>query len=311
MSFASPAMLLGLLVIAAVAVLYALSRRGAQRGRAAFAAPAVQPALLARAPGARRHLPPLLYAVAGAVLVVALAHPQTTVAVPIEQATVILVTDHSRSMSALDIKPNRLAAARSAADKFLSQVPARVRVGSVSFNQRATLLHVPTTDRGAIRAGLNTLQPFGGTATGEGLGLGLAAARGPALAGVKPPPAAIILLTDGRSSSGRDPLAVARAAKQAGVAIHTVALGTATGTLSNGTSATSDEASLQAIAQLSGGHFSTAADAQQLQSVYRELGSRITTRKAKRDRTATFAGGGLLLLLAGAGLSLATFGRLP
>lgn len=311
MSFAAPLMLLGLLGVAAAVGFYAAARGSSRRERDAFVSGPLLPSVLPHPPGLRRHLPPALYAISAAVLVVALAKPQTTIAVPIEQATVMLVTDHSRSMQAVDVQPTRLEAARRAASKFLDEVPKSVRVGSVAFNQRARMLQLPTTDRGAVRAGLNGLQAFGGTAVGEGLALALAAAKRPASVGGKPPPAAIILLTDGRSSNGRNPLTVARAAKQAGVPIHTVGLGTASGTLVNGKTATADESALQSIAELSGGDYSTAADAGELQSVYKQLGSRVTTRHKKHDVTASFAGGGLLLLLAGGALSLFTFGRLP
>ena len=309
MTFAAPGWLFGLLGIAAALVLYVVARRGMRARRDAFAAPAVQAAVSPSPARWRAHVAPLLYALAAAALVVALARPQRSVAVPVEQATVVLVTDHSRSMQATDIAPDRMAAARRAAATFLDQVPATIRVGSVVFNQHAKLLQVPTTDRASVRGGLAALQPFGGTATGEGLALGLAAARGGG--GAKPPPAAIILLTDGRSSSGRDPLIVARDAKAAGIPIHTVALGTSTGRLPDGRTATADTASLQAIAALSGGRFSTAGDAASLQAVYKNLGSRIATRHQRRETTAAFAGGGLLLLLVGAGSSLLLFGRLP
>ncbi len=312
MSFASPSIIaIGLAVLALAIVLYALARRAGRRRRDTFVAPGLLAAAVPRAPGLRVHAAPVVYAVSAAALVLALAKPQRTVSVPVEQATVVLVTDHSRSMEATDVAPNRLEAARRAASTFLDKVPASLRVGSVVFNQHASLLQVPSTDRAAVRTGLDNLRAFGGTATGEGLALGLAAARGPARQGAKPPPAAIILLTDGRSSNGRDPLAVARDAKAAGIPIHTVALGTASGVLANGKTASADEASLRTIAQLSGGHFSTAADAGQLQSVYRELGSRVATKRVKRDVTTSFVGGGLLLLLAGGALSLLTFGRLP
>ena len=312
MTFAHPSIIvIGLAVLALAVVLYLVARRDAGRRRDAFVAPALLAAAVPRAPGLRVHAAPVVYAVSAAALVLALAKPQRTVSVPVEQATIVLVTDHSRSMEATDVAPNRLDAARSAASAFLAKVPARVRVGSVVFNQRASLLQVPTTDRAAVRSGLGNLRAFGGTATGEGLALGLAAARGPARLGAKPPPAAIILLTDGRSSSGRDPLTVARDAKAAGIPINTVGLGTASGVLANGKTASADQASLRTIAQLSGGRFSTAADAGQLESVYRDLGSRLATKRVKREVTTSFAGGALLLLLAGGALSLLTFGRLP
>ncbi len=311
MTFASPLMLLGLLVIAAAAVLYVLAQRRRGPGQEAFAAPAFVPAVAARRPRWRRHVPAALYAIAGAVLVIALAKPQKTVAVPVEQATVVLVSDHSRSMSATDVAPDRLTAARSAADRFLDQVPKGVRVGAVAFNQRARLLQVPTTDRGAVRDALAKLKAEGGTATGEGLFLALAAAKQPALPGQKPPPAAIVLLADGKSSNGRDVLEVAQEAKKAGIPIHTVALGTQSGALPGGGTATTDLDTLRQVAELSGGQFRTAADADQLRAVYDELGSRLSKKNERRQVTSTAAGAGLLLLLAGAGFSLFSFGRLP
>lgn len=311
MSFAAPLWLLGLLLVGAAIVVYVLNARGRAPRRAAFASPALAVAVTPRDPGFRRHLAPLFYAIAATALVVALARPQATVAVPIEQATVVLVTDHSRSMTATDVKPNRLDAAKSAAKKFLDDVPDDVRVGAVFFNHRAQLVQVPAADRRLIRQGLDQIKAEGGTATGEGLALGLAAARQPVRPGEKPPPAAIILLTDGRTSNGRDPLDVAKAAKKAGVPIHTVALGSGVGALPSGGTATADQESLRQIALLSGGRFQTAGDAEQLKSVYKDLGSRVSKRDERREVTAAAVGGGLLLLLAGGAFSLTTFGRLP
>jgi len=311
MTFASPYMLLGLLVIAAAVVLYVVAQRRRGPGAEAFASAALAPAAQPRRPRWRRHLPAAIYALAGAALVIAVAKPQKTVAVPVEQATIVLVTDHSRSMQATDVSPNRLVAARSAADRLLSQVPKGVRVGAVAFNQRARVLQAPTTDRQAVHDALAALTAQGGTATGEGLYLGLASAKRPALPGQKPPPAAIVLLTDGKASNGRDVLQVAQEAKKAGIPVHTVALGTQSGSLPSGGTATTDTSTLRQIAAISGGKFRTAADADQLRAVYDELGSRLSTKHVRRQVTSTAAGGALLLLLAGAGFSLFSFGRLP
>lgn len=311
MSFGAPLMLLGLLVVVAGAALYVFSQRTRGTGREAFASAALVPAVAPSSPGFRRHLPPVLYAIAATALVVALAKPQATVAVPIEQATVVLATDHSRSMEALDVSPNRLDAARAAAYRFLDSVPDKVRVGAVVFNQRAQLLQVPSTDHKLIRQGLEELKAEGGTATGEGLALALAAARQPARPGSKPPPAAIILLADGKSSNGRDARVIAEQAKKVGIPVHTVALGTGVGALPGGGTATADLESLRQIATVSGGTFSTASDAKELRSVYEELGSRVSTRDEKREVTTAAVGGGLFLLLLGGAFSLATFGRIP
>lgn len=311
MSFAAPLWLLGLLLVGVAALLYALVMRGHGGRREAFASAALVPSLTPRPAGFRRHVAPLLYAIAAAALIVALARPQATVAVPIEQATVVLVTDHSRSMEATDVKPNRLQAAKDAANQFLDDVPDNVRVGAVMFNHRAQLVQVPATDREPIRSALDDLKAEGGTATGEGLALGLAAARQPTRPGQKAPPAAIILLADGKSSNGRDALEVAKEAKKAGVPVHTVALGTGVGALPGGGTATADQESLRQIALASGGRFQVAGNAKELQSVYKDLGSKIAKRDERREVTVAAVGGGLLLLLAGGAFSLTTFGRLP
>ena len=211
MTFVDPLLLvLGLLVVAACAVLYVLSQRRRGARQEAFASPAFVPAVAPRRPRWRRHVPIALYLAAAAALAVAVAKPEKTVAVPVEQASIMLVTDHSRSMTATDIAPDRLSAARDAADKLLDQVPKGVKVGAVGFNQRARLLQAPTTDRAAVRDALAGLTAQGGTATGEGVFLGLASVRPPALPGTKPAPAALVLLTDGKASNGRDVLEVAR-----------------------------------------------------------------------------------------------------
>ncbi len=312
MSFVDPLLLvLGLLVVAACAVLYVLSQRRRGARQEAFASPAFLPAVAPRRPRWRRHVPIALYAAAAVALAVAVAKPEKTVAVPVEQASIMLVTDHSRSMTATDIAPNRLTAAREAADKLLDQVPKGVKVGAVGFNQRARLLQAPTTDRAAVRDALAGLTAQGGTATGEGVFLGLASVRPPALPGTKPAPAALVLLTDGKASNGRDVLEVARQAKEAGIPVHTIALGTQSGNLPGGGTATTDLAGLRQVAELSGGQFRTAEDADELNAVYDELGSRLSTKNERRQVTQAAVGAGFLLLLAGAGFSLFSFGRLP
>jgi Ca-activated chloride channel family protein len=311
MTFAAPLWLLALLVVAGAAVLYVLAQRSRAGRREAFASAPLAAAVTPRPPGLRRHLPVLLYGIAACALVVALARPQAVVAVPIEQATVMLVTDHSRSMRALDIKPSRFEAAQNAVDNFLDEVPGDLRVGAVAFNHRARLLAVASTDRSTIRSEMDKLTAQGGTATGEGLALALAAAKQPVRAGEDPPPAAMILLADGKSSNGRDAAEVAEEAKEAGIPVHVVALGTASGALPGGGTATADLESLRQVAQVSGGSFSTASDADELNAVYEELGSRVSKRDEEREVSAAAAGGGLILLLAGAALSLISFGRLP
>jgi Ca-activated chloride channel family protein len=305
MTFQSPWLLLGLLLLPLLAGLYVVSERRRRRAAAAFAAPAVSASVVPRRPGWRRHAPLVLAGVATAALIGALARPQVTVAVPAEQATIVLAMDHSGSMMATDVTPSRLVAARDAGEAFLARVPERVRVGGVVFNHRAEAVASPTTDRDELREALEAaMKPSGGTATGDALATSLAmvrTARGPG---------AIVLLSDGASTHGRDPLPLADEAKRLKIPIYTVALGTPAGRLPNGDPVPPDTATLREIATRSGGQAFTASQASELSAVYKKLGSQVATKKEKREVTAGFAGGAALLLLMGGGLSLKWFRRL-
>jgi Ca-activated chloride channel family protein len=318
MSFGQPFFLLALVFVPLGLLAYRRHERDRRAAAAAFAAPALMGAVAPRRPGWRRHVPLAVYGVALTVLVVALAKPQTTVAVPVERASIMLTTDYSGSMQATDVAPSRLAAARTAAERFLRQVPANVRVGLVAFNQSPRLVESPSTDRGAVRGAIAQLQPSGGTATGEALAVSLAAlTREKDAAGVRAP-AAIVLLSDGKSVRGRDPQLLAERAKTLKIPIYTVTLGTPGGTIqvirSNGTTETRpvppDPDEMREVAALSGGKAYTAGTSKDLSAVYEQLGSRIGTRDEKREITAAFSGGALALLAAGAALSLHWFRRL-
>jgi Ca-activated chloride channel family protein len=318
MSFGQPIYLLALALVPLGVVAYRRHEVQRRAAAAAFAAPAVMRSVAPSTPGWRRHVPLAVYGVALVVLVVALAKPQTTVAVPVERASIMLTTDYSGSMQSTDVSPSRLAAARAAAENFLEQVPKNVRVGLVAFNQSARLVETPSTDREAIRIALRGLKPSGGTATGEALAVSIAAlTRETDAAGVRAP-SAIVLLSDGKSVKGRPPQQLAQRAKELKIPIYTVTLGTPTGTIqvtnSSGVTETRpvppDPVESQAVAQLSGGKAYTADTAKDLSDVYEQLGSRIGTRDEKREITAAFSGGAFALLVAGAALSLLWFRRL-
>jgi Ca-activated chloride channel family protein len=307
MTFQSPWLLLGLVLLPLLVAAYVFSERRRRGAAAAFAAPATSASVVPRPPGWRRHMPLALAGLATAALIAALARPQVSVAVPAEQATIVLAMDHSGSMAATDVSPSRLTAALDAGEAFLGKVPKRVRVGGVVFDNRAEAVQSPTTDRAALREALQAaMKPSGGTATGDALATALEMVR---TAGKKAP-GAIVLLSDGKATHGRDPLPVAGEAKKLGVPIYTVALGTAAGTLPNGDAVPPDTATLEQIASRSGGTASTASEASKLSAVYEKLGSEVAMKKEQREVTAGFAGGAAILLLLGGGLSLRWFRRL-
>ncbi len=318
MSFAQPVFLVALALVPLAIAAYLRLERRRKTAAASFTSPALLAAVAPRTPGWRRHAPLAVYGVALMILMIALAKPQATVAVPIERASIMLTTDYSGSMQATDVAPTRLAAARAAAERFLGQVPDTVRIGLVTFNQAPRLVESPTTDRDVIRAAIRSLQPSGGTATGEALAVSLTAlAAETDDAGVRVP-SAIVLLSDGKSVRGRPPSELALRAKELKIPIYTVALGTPTGTITvhkpDGTTETRpvppDPFEMEKVAALSGGRAFTADNLEKLSTVYKQLGSRIGYRMQQRELTAAFSGGALALLAAGALLSLHWFRRL-
>jgi Ca-activated chloride channel family protein len=319
MSFKEPLFLLGLLLVPLVVLAYLQHDRVRRAASRAFVATPQLAAVAPQRPGWRRHVPLAIYGIAIIALVIAMARPQATVAVPVERASIMLATDYSGSMQATDVRPTRLLAARAAADRFLGEVPAKIRVGLVAFNHNARTLATPTTDRETVRLALRSLRPAGATATGEAIAASLGAIERQVGQDGKRPPGAIVLLSDGASDRGRDPIDLAQRARRLGVPIYTVALGTPTGTIRVVTPSGAtriervppDAAALRQIAQISRGRAFAAGDAESLRAVYDELGSRVAHRDEQREITAAFAGGALLLLAAGAVMSLHWFRRVP
>ena len=317
MSFQSPLLLLTLLALPVSVLLYRAHSRRAERAAAAFANPALLASVAPRRPGWRRHAPYALYAIALAGLALALARPEVTVAVPDERASIVLTTDVSGSMQATDVPPSRLVAAREAGLEFLDGVPREVRVGAVIFNHAVQTTEPPATDRAPVRKALEQLHSSGGTATGDALATSLGLVRETGTRG-RPAPAAIVLLSDGASTHGRDPLPLADEAARLKVPIYTVALGTDSGTIEvetpNGVQTRAvppDRETLRTLAERTGGRYFEANDRSELKQVYERLGSQVAKRDEPREITAGFAGAGVLLLLGGAALSLHWFRRLP
>lgn len=320
MSFAAPLVLVGLVAIPALVALYGAHQRDRRRAAAAFAAPALAASVVPHRPRWRRHVPMLAFLLALAILIVAAARPEKTVAVPVERASIMLVTDVSGSMQATDVRPTRLAAARAAAKRFVASVPKSVNVGVMALSSKPRVLASPTNDRFAVNSALDQLAARGGTGTGEAIQAATSILRRqPGVRG-KRAPSAIVLISDGAATGKVDPVAAAQAARKLRIPVYTVALGTAQGTITvprpggqGGTETRAvppDPQGMAEVARASGGKAYTAADAGRLTDVYKKLGSLLGTKNEKREITAGFAGGGLALLLLGAAMSLRWFGRL-
>lgn len=343
MTFLEPLLLVGLLLVPVLLGLYLW----AQRRRARYAVRFTNLDLLAnlapKRPSWRRHLPPVVYLGAVALLVLGLARPSMVVAVPREDATVVLAIDVSGSMKATDVSPTRLDAARAAARSFVDQLPAGIRVGIVAFASRPVTLVQPTADRTAVDEALESLAALDGTAMGDALMQVLdiaervqaedgSAGSAPPDASASPdanaapdqqtgePLVAAILLSDGANSVGvAEPLQAAERAATLGVPIYTIALGTAAGQVTVddqfGQPVTldvpPDTETLAQIAEVTGATAFDAPTAQDLAAVYDNLQSRIGTTQEEREITAWFAAAALVLVVAAAGLSALWFGRLP
>jgi Ca-activated chloride channel family protein len=299
-SFATPTALLCLFAVPLAILLHVAAGRRRRRYAVRFPALATLAAVAAPEPRWSRHLPLALLSLAIAALAISLARPEKTVQIPVERASVVLVTDVSRSMSATDVSPTRLEAARNAAESFLGKVPDELRVGLVSYSDVAQTLQTPTTDHDAVVDALDTLQPIAGTATGAGLDRALSDLKvRTGDDGGRRPPAAIVLLSDGSATDRNAADDVAAEARRLRVPLYTVALGTSEGTIElmgRTRAVPPDPEALRRIAATSGGEAFEAGDADELDAVYDRLGSQIGTKPEKREITVVFAGAALLLL---------------
>jgi Ca-activated chloride channel family protein len=317
-SFGTPLALLGLLAMPLVVALLVIGERRRKAQGARFGTPALVAASAPAPRRARRLLPLALALVALAALVVGVARPRANLSVPGRQATVILALDTSGSMAATDVQPSRLDAAIAAARTFLEVAPDSYSIGLVTFSTRATLVLAPSLDREAARTALDQIRLGTGTALGDAIDRSVAAAR-PGLTPQQPtppdaPPAAVVLLSDGEQTAGRrTPVAAAEEAKRLGIPVNTVALGTREAVvevpLPNGlkerVTVVPDIPTLRDVARITDGRFAAAPTAERLKEIYRDLGSRLGTRREEREVTAAFAGAGVVLLLVASGLSLA------
>ena len=315
MSFASPAFLVALLLVPLAVWAYVERRRRARQYAVRFPALTTLKLAAVAEPAWLKHLPAALALAALTALALALGKPQRSVAVPTERATIMLVTDHSRSMLATDVEPDRLTAAKRAARTFLDQLPPPLRVGIVTYSVTPDAVQSPSRDRRAVTGVIDAQQADGATATGEALTSALDALVAERQTGRRLP-AAIVLLSDGKTTIGRDPVEVARRARRLRIPISTVSLGTSAATVPSPgfgprLPAIPDPETLERIARVSGGRSFSAEDDEELSSIYKQLGSQLGTRKVRREVTSAFAVGGLVLLLGAAAASVRLGGRLP
>jgi len=320
MSFEAPLALLGLLLVPVLIALVVVHERRRRAQAARFGNPALLPNVIEREPGRLRFLPFAILAAALCAMVVGVARPHATVSVPREEATVMLAIDVSRSMKATDVVPTRLDAAKSTAEAFLEKVPAKFRVGVVSFGSNASVAVPPTADRSLVRNALDLLKPGEGTALGDAVLLSAQlGSRQRAHDGARPP-TSVLVISDGARVGGRTtPQAAAQRARTLHVPVYTVVLGTQNGvveeTLTGGFRATirvpPNPQTLRQIARTTGGESFSVTDRAGLRKIYEQLGSRLGHRKEDREITDAFAGGSALLLLAGAAASLSLFRRVP
>jgi Ca-activated chloride channel family protein len=314
MSFVAPIWLIALALVPVALGAYVRARRRVKRYAVRFPAVPTLRAAVAAGPSWPRHLPAALALAAIALLAVALARPRLTYRAAVGQASMILVTDHSGSMAASDVQPTRLAAAEDAANTFIHQLPGTVRLGAIGFSTVPDTVQQPVVNHAAARALIDAQSADGGTDTGDALQLALQLLHG---GDAKHPPAAIVLLSDGAANTGADPVTVARQAAHDRIPIYTVALGTPDGTLTNpdpfgnAIAVPPDPQLMQQIARVSGAHAFNAQSADQLSSIYKQLGTQLGSVSRKREITVVFAIGGLALLVLAAATSIRSSGRLP
>jgi Ca-activated chloride channel family protein len=347
MSFVWPSMGWLLLLVPVLVLLYLLIQRRRRRYAIRYPSLLLVKDAAGRGPGFRRHVPPLVFLVGLAIGILALTRPQATVLLPSNRGTVILALDMSGSMRARDIEPSRFEAAKAAAKAFIEKQPKSVRIGIVAFSATAALVQPPTTFRDDLFAAMDRLRTQRGTAIGgailasldaifEDAGTGgTGSAGGAASAQAQPedlplgraPDAAepvplapgsytsasVVLLSDGQNNTGPSPLDAADQAANRGVRVYTVGIGTARGDTigAEGRSfrVQLDEETLKKIAQNTAGSYFRAENETDLVRIYQGLSTRLIVGKDKTEITALVSAASMAVLLLGAVLSLAWFGR--
>jgi Ca-activated chloride channel family protein len=285
-------------------------------------------------PGLSRHIPVLILLAGITVLIVSAARPQATVSIPRLEGTVILTFDVSGSMSADDLKPTRMEAAKAAASQFVKNQPPGVAVGVVSFSDGGIAVQPPTNNHEETLATIERLVPRRGTSIANGLLVALNSiaidAGDPAILTTSSndavqeavpapqgwyPSAVIVLLSDGENNQEPDPMLAAELAADLGVRVYTVGVGSPTGATITVEGLTVhsmlNEPLMRGISEESGGNYYSAASEEELFNIYDDLEPKLSIRTEEMEITSIFAGLGMLAFLVGGALSLLWFGRVP
>jgi len=342
MKFLWPQYLWLMLAVPVLPMLYAWLLR--RRGRPALRYSSLDVVRAAAIRPWRRHVPPALLLIACSLLLFAAARPSASLTLPWARSSIMLAMDVSLSMRVNDVKPTRLAAAQEAAKLFLRDLPKNIDVGLVTFAGSAQVAQAATLDRASLVSAIDAFQMQYGTAIGNAIVVCLAelfpdqgidlgemtfgprqkvrsrddkeAAQPKQITPVAPGSygsAAILLLSDGRRTTGVDTLEAAKMAADRGVRIHVVGLGTVDG-VAGGPGGLAiymqlDEPTLREVARMTGGEYHHAGTAEELRSVYQDLGSRMQVQTRETEVTAVVALFGAGFVLAAAFLSLIWFGR--
>jgi Ca-activated chloride channel family protein len=345
MNFLWPQNLWFLLALPLLVLLYLWLMRRKKKLAVRYASLSIIKEAMGSGPQLKRHLPPALFLLALAAMLLGAARPVAVVTLPSNQQTIILAMDVSGSMRATDVQPSRLVAAQNAAKSFLADLPRHVKVGIVAFAGSAQVAQLPTTNREDLVTAIDRFQLQRATATGNAIVISLATLfpdagidlnsmpsgrdrpRGFAIDGDKKEQkefkpvapgsytsAAIIMLTDGQRTTGVDPLDAAKMAADRGVRVYTVGIGTVDGETIGfegwSMRVRLDEETLKAIANKTQAEYYYAGTAADLTKVYNTLSSRLTVEKKETEISALFAMGAAALALLSAGLSLLWFNRI-
>ncbi|WP_284227003.1 VWA domain-containing protein [Mycobacterium antarcticum] len=321
--FKNPWFFLFLLVVAGLVALYVIVQRARQKRMLRFANMELLESVAPKRPARWRHLSAVLMVLSLVLFTVAMAGPTNDVRIPRNRAVVMLVIDVSQSMRATDVAPSRLAAAQEAAKQFADQLTPGINLGLIAYAGTATVLVSPTTNRDATKAAIDKLQLADRTATGEGIFTALQAIAtvGAVIGGGdEPPPARIVLMSDGKETVPSNPdnpkgaYTAARTADDQGVPISTVSFGTKYGYVEiqdQRQPVPVDDEMLQKIAELSGGNAYTASSLEQLKAVFTSLQEQIGYETIKGDASVGWLRLGSLVLALAALAALLINRRLP